>query len=85
MALCGDLAGGIGERGGGQSHKREGIYVYIKLIRFVVQQKLTQHGKAIILNKKQKNKTCGKYNSDYFLSEDSVFTFLKCLMHTSPI
>ena len=29
--------------------KREGIYVYIKLIHFVVQQKLTQHCEAIIL------------------------------------
>ena len=26
-----------------------GIYVYMKLIHFVVQQKLTQHCKAIIL------------------------------------
>ena len=29
--------------------KREGIYVYLKLIHVVVQQKLTQHCKAIIL------------------------------------
>jgi len=30
----------------------EGIYVYIWLIHVVVQQKLTQHCKAIILHKK---------------------------------
>ena len=29
--------------------KREGIYVYIQLIYFVVQQKLTQHCKAVVL------------------------------------
>ena len=29
--------------------KREGLYVYIELIHFIVQQKLTQHCKAIIL------------------------------------
>ena len=33
---------------GGRS-KKEGIYVYIWLIHFVVQQKLTQHCKVIIL------------------------------------
>ena len=49
--------GGMVGRGWGRS-KREGIYVYIGLIHFVVQQKLTQHCKAIIpqLNK-QTNKT----------------------------
>ena len=35
---------------------REGMYVYILLIHFVVQQKLTEHGKAIILQLK-KNKS----------------------------
>ena len=29
-----------------------GIYVYIELIHFVVEQKLTQHCKAIILQKR---------------------------------
>ena len=32
----------------------EGIYVYVLLIYFVVQQKTTQHGKAIILQLKLK-------------------------------
>ena len=36
--------------------QREGIYVYIELIHFVVQQKLTQHCKAIILQLKKKKK-----------------------------
>ena len=34
------------ERGGWS--KTEGIYVYIQLIHFIIQQKLTQHGKATI-------------------------------------
>ena len=29
--------------------KREGVYVHIKLIHFVVQKKLTRHCKAIVL------------------------------------
>ena len=42
------------QRGGmgkalGRRLKKDGIYVYIQLIHFVVQQKLTQHCKAIIL------------------------------------
>ena len=42
-----DLRGrvGVGVRG---KLKREGIYVYIWLIHVVVQQKLTQHYKAIV-------------------------------------
>ena len=44
--LCDDLEGKSGEEG---RLKREGLYVYIRLIHFVVQQKLTQHGKVIIL------------------------------------
>ena len=35
--------GGVGGRS-----KREGIHVYIELIHVAIQQKLTQHGKAII-------------------------------------
>ena len=41
-----------GEMEGGGS---EGIYVYIPLIHIVVEQKLTQHCKAIILQFKNKN------------------------------
>ena len=44
--------GGMGD-GGGRS-KREGIQVYIQLIHFIVQKKLTQHCKAIILPIKNK-------------------------------
>ena len=39
--------GGVGERS-----KREGIYVYLRLIRVAVQQKLTQHCTSIILQLK---------------------------------
>ena len=35
--------------------QREGTYVYVWLINFVVQQKLTQHCKAIILQLKKEN------------------------------
>ena len=42
----------MGREGGGI--KREGIYVYLNLIHVVVQQKLTQHCKAIILQLKIK-------------------------------
>ena len=35
------------------SFQREGIYVYISLVHFAVQQKLTQHCKAVILRKKE--------------------------------
>ena len=34
--------------------KREGMYLYLPLIHTVVQQKLTQHCKAVILKKKKK-------------------------------
>ena len=49
--LCDDLEGGDGEDGReAQEGGCMGIYVYIQLIHFVVQQKLTQqHCKAIIL------------------------------------
>ena len=33
-----------------------GLYVYIQLIHIVIQQKLTQHCKAIILLKKKKKR-----------------------------
>lgn len=41
--------------GGREGQRREGIYVYIKLIRCHM-QKITQYCKAIILNWKNKNK-----------------------------
>ena len=51
--LCDDLEGGWGGGVRGKS-KREGTYVYLGLIHFVVQQKLIQHCKAIILQFKKK-------------------------------
>ena len=45
--LCDDLEGWDGGVEG--RLKRKGIYVYIQQIHFVVQQKLTQHCKAIIV------------------------------------
>ena len=42
--------------GVGGNLKREGIYVYLGLIHAIVQQKLTQHFKAIILQLKKKTK-----------------------------
>ena len=36
--------------------KREGMYVYIWLINFVVQQKLAQHCEAIILQFKKRDR-----------------------------
>ena len=51
MVLCDDLDGWDGGGVGGVS-QREGIYVYIWLIHFAVQQKLTQHCKATIKEKK---------------------------------
>ena len=51
--LCDDLEGWEGKL------KREGIYVYIQLIPVVIQQKLMQHCKAIILQlKNQKWSLC---------------------------
>ena len=46
---CDDLEGWDG----GGSSKREGVYVCIELIHFIVQQKLTQHWEAIILRLKK--------------------------------
>ena len=45
------------QRGGirvGGRLKREGIYICLQLIHFIVQQKLTQHRKAIILQFKKR-------------------------------
>ena len=44
--LCDELDGWDGG-GEGRQSKREGMCVYIQLIHFIVQQKLTQHYKAI--------------------------------------
>ena len=56
--LCDDLEGWDGVVGG--RLKKEGICVYIELIHIVLQQKLAQHCKAIILQfkKKEKRKSC---------------------------
>ena len=48
--LCDDQAGGLGVGG---RPEREGMYVHLQLIHFVVQQKLTQHCKAVILQLKK--------------------------------
>ena len=45
---CDDLEGSDGGNGVERRTKRVGIYVFTWLIHFVVQQKLTQHCKAII-------------------------------------
>ena len=52
--LCDDGAGGLGVGG---RPEREGMYVHLQLIHFVVQQKLTQHCKAVILQLKKKNQS----------------------------
>ena len=48
----------------GGSSGGKGLYVYIKLIHFIVQQKLAQHFKAIILQLKKK-KSFGKMNDTF--------------------
>ena len=48
---CDDLEG---QDGGGA--QKEGIYVHVGLIHDVVQQKLTQHCKAIVLKKPKPKK-----------------------------
>ena len=53
--LCHDLEGWDGA-GVGAGLKREEMYVYMQLIYVVVQQKLTQHCNAIILQIKIKTK-----------------------------
>ena len=51
--LC-DLLEGWDREGGKEMQEGGdmGIYVYVYLIHFVIQQKLTQHCKAIILQKR---------------------------------
>jgi hypothetical protein len=48
LVLCGDLEEWDGEWEGGRLQRKR-IYVHTQLIDSVVQQKLTQHCKAIIL------------------------------------
>ena len=47
LVLCEDLEDGM-ERGTGRETQEKEMYVYLKLTHIVVQQKSTQHGKAII-------------------------------------
>ena len=60
MVLCDELEGwdrGVWARGSvGGRLKKEGIYVYFWLIHIVVQQKPTQHCKAMILQLKKRKK-----------------------------
>ena len=58
MVLCNDLEGW--DREGGREAEEGGdmgIYVYIWLIHFVVQQKLTQYCEAVIRQKRSIKKT----------------------------
>ena len=50
--FCEDLDGWDGEVGG--RFKRERAYVYIWLIQFVEEQKVTQHCKVIKLQKRER-------------------------------
>ena len=47
--------------------RREGMYVYLRLTHGVVQQKPTQHWKAIILQLKKKRPTFLDYLADEIL------------------
>ena len=73
--LCDDLEDGM-EQGTGRETQEE-MYVYLKLTHIVVQQKSTQHGKAIIFQFKIIWKK-HKKESDFYtgwngqLLEDSV-------------
>ena len=60
--------------GGGRS-KREGIYVYIHLIHFVVQQKLTQHCRVTIPQFKKKKNTSFPGDSNSGLAKKFVRIF----------
>ena len=51
--LCDHLEGRVRREGGGRL-KSQGTYAYVQLVHIVVQQKLTQHWKAIILQLKEK-------------------------------
>ena len=47
--------------------RRERTYVYIEPIHFVVPKKLSQHWKAIILKKREKNYTLNMWLIWYFM------------------
>ena len=55
--LCDDLEGWDAVVEGGRL-KKEGICVYVWLIHFIAQQKLTQHCRATILQLKIKQSEC---------------------------
>ena len=69
--LCDNLEA-ISPRGGGRSKSR-GIYVYMWLIHFFVQQKLTQHCQTTILQLKKKKIICAQ--TYHTASEPRAFTF----------
>ena len=52
--LCDNLEGWDGVEGWGESFKRDGTYVYLRLTHIVVWQKPTQHCKAVVLQLKMK-------------------------------
>ena len=61
----------------GRKSKKEGICVYVWLIHFAVQQKLTQQCKATILQKKKNcKKTTNKFLLKYSLSQVVKITIL---------
>ena len=73
MALCDDLVvieGWDGE--GGRETQEERIFVCVWLIHFVVQQKLMQHCKAIILQFKKKRYDWENGRSVQFSSVQSL-------------
>ena len=61
---------------GGRS-QREGIYVYIQLIHFIVQQKPRQHGKPITLKLKITNR------EDYIHLSEKKSTYIGVSLHPS--
>ena len=61
--------------GEGKRLKREGIYVYIRLIHTVVQQKLIQHCKAIVFPKKVLRCSQGPAQTALCISSPPFTTF----------
>ena len=62
--------------------KRDGIHIYLQLIHIVVQQKLTQHCKAIILQSKLEKKRMGR---QFDCRAYSHFVYPRPLPSTSPL